>query len=118
MTAFKLSCLAAVSLLSLVSASPCPFGQLVERGEASAEEAAKFYRAREERESAVEEMISEVQKREFDQQEQFYKRQIDLGGLLLGGGLLNGVLQPFTGVLADLDGMKLPTCGCTLSNNS
>lgn len=33
-----------------------------------------------------------------------YKRQLGLGDLDLGGGLLNGVLQPFSGVLQSLDG--------------
>lgn len=107
MVAFKLSCLAAATLLSLISASPCPFGQLVERGEVSAEEAAKFYKAREEREAGVEELMSEHQKRELDRQEQVYRRQLDLGDLPLGGGLLNGVLQPFSGALALLEGMFL-----------
>lgn len=46
--------------------------------------------------------MHDVQKRDFAEQEKFYKRQLDLGELLRG--LLNGVLLPFTGILAKLDG--------------
>ena len=104
MFSFKIVCLSALSIASITLASPCPYGQLAERGELSAEDAAKFYAARAEGSAAVEGMMHEVQKREFAEQEKFYKRQLDLGELLLGGGLLNGILQPFTGLLAALDG--------------
>ena len=104
MGSFKLSYIAATSLIALISASPCPYGQLAERGELSPEDSANFFAARSAGNSVVEDMMHDVQKREFDRQEEFYKRQLDLGSLLLGGGLLNGVLQPFSGVLASLDG--------------
>lgn len=70
-------------------------------------DAAKFFAARAEGSAAVEGMMhsSEIQKREFAEQEKFYKRHLDFGELLLGGGLLNGVLQPFSGVLEKLDSM-------------
>lgn len=103
--AFK--ALAVLSLAIATSASPCPFGDLVERGLLPEADAAKFYEARAEGESAVEAHM--VEKRELEKkaeyvaQEKFYKRQIDLGELLLGGGLLNGLLQPFSGILQDLD---------------
>lgn len=95
--------LIAFSLAALAATSPCPYGQLAERGALAPEDAAKFYAAREAGPSTFD--MHDIQKREFDRQEQYYKRQLDLGELLLGGGLLDGVLQPFTGVLADLDGM-------------
>jgi hypothetical protein len=41
-------------------------------------------------------------KAEEEAQKKFYKRQLNLGELLLGRGLLNGVLQLFSGVLAAL----------------
>jgi hypothetical protein len=96
----------ALTLVSLVSSSPCPFGDLAERGELPEAGAGKFFAARAEGSHAVERMIHEnnIQKRELERQEQYYKRQLDLGELVLGGGLLNGVLQPFTGILKDLDG--------------
>jgi len=90
-----------IALAAAVAASPCPYGQMAERGELSAEDAAKFFKARSEGETFVKRDMVDVTKREeHAAQEQFYKRQI-LGGLLpLGGGLLNGVLQPFTGKLS------------------
>jgi hypothetical protein len=105
MFSFTVRCLAALSIASIVSTSPCPHGELAERGELSEEDAAKFYAARSEGPAAVESMIHENQKREFAAQEQYHKRQLDPGELLLGGGLLNGLLQPYTGILAALDGM-------------
>ena len=70
----------ALSLLSLAiaaSASPCPFGDLAERGLLAPEEAESFYVARSEGESAVKAQIKarEVQKRGFAAQEKYYKRQ-------------------------------------------
>jgi hypothetical protein len=51
-------------------------------------------------------MMAQKRDVEHAKQERVYKRQL-LGGLLpLGGGLLGGVLQPFSGVLA---GLGLPT---------
>ena len=103
MTRFTMKAVALLSLASAISASPCPYGDLAERGLLPREEADKFYAARSEGEAAVESQIRDVQKREHAAQEQYYKRQVDLGELLLGGGLLNGILQPFSGVLAALD---------------
>lgn len=94
---------ALLSLASAISASPCPYGDLAERGLLPRDESDKFFAARAEGEAAVEAQMHEVQKREYVAQEQYYKRQVDLGELLLGGGLLNGVLQPFSGVLKALD---------------
>jgi hypothetical protein len=91
-----LSCLVAVSIVSFSLASPCPYGQLAKRGQLPAAETAKFFEARAAGDTTVEDMIAFVKKREVS------KHQI-LGGIL-GGGLLNGVLQPFTGILAFLDG--------------
>jgi len=95
-----------VALAGMAVASPCPYGQLAERGMLAAEDAAKFFAAREKRSEELDDVaVAEIAKRdaEHEAQEQFYKRQL-LGGVLkLGGGLLGGVLQPFTGVLAALD---------------
>ena len=92
---------------ALVNASPCPFGQMYERGELSDADAAKYLAARHEGNTAIKSMMDahavERQKREFEKQEKVYKRQIDLGQLDLGGGLLGGILQPFSGVLQALD---------------
>ena len=69
-------------------ASPCPYGQMAERGELSAEDAAKFFAARAEGEIFVKRDINahlEAAKRdEYAAQEQFYKRQLGSGGLPLG----------------------------------
>lgn len=101
----KITTLASV-LTSVVSASPCPYGDLAERGLLPKREADKFFAARDLGEASVEHQLKErsedLQKREFDAQEKFYKRQLSLGSLPLGGGLLNGVLQPLTGLLAGL----------------
>jgi hypothetical protein len=111
----KTSAIAAL-LVSIVAASPCPFGDLAERGLLPAADSKKFFAARDLGESEVEHQmrtrsIEELEKRELEKrehaaQEVFYKRQL-LGGLIpLGGGLLNGLLQPLTGVLS---GLGLPT---------
>lgn len=91
-----------LSLASVVIASPCPYGDLAERGLLPKHEADKFYAARAEGEAAVEAQLHK-RKAEHAAQEQYYKRQVSVGDLPLGGGLLNGALQPFTGVLAGLD---------------
>jgi hypothetical protein len=109
MVHFKVQALAAL-LVPLILASPCPYGDMAERGLLPRGEADKFFAARSEGEASVqhemEKRAAEQQKRDFAFQEQYYKRQL-LGGLLnLGGGLLNGVLQPFTGSLA---GLGVPT---------
>ena len=71
-----------IALVAAVAASPCPYGQMAERGELSAEDAAKFFKARSEGETFVKRDMVDVAKREeHAAQEQFYKRQI-LGGLL------------------------------------
>lgn len=107
MASLKLYAFAFLASAALIQASPCPYGQMFERGELSEEDSAKFLAARSEGNTAVKGMMdahqAELQKREFEKQEQIYKRQLGLGGLPLGGGLLGGVLQPFTGVLQDLD---------------
>lgn len=98
--------LTVLSLALAATASPCPYGDLAERGLLPEQEAKNFYAARAEGESAVEAQMKarELEKKaEYEAQEKFYKRQINLGQLLLGGGLLNGILQPFTGVLSGLD---------------
>ncbi|KAH9845157.1 aromatic peroxygenase-like [Teratosphaeria destructans] len=93
-----------LALVGAVAASPCPYGQLAERGELSEADAAKFFAARGEGESAVESQMGlEKRSAEHAAQEQFYKRQVEARQLTLGGGLLTGALQPFTGVLAGLD---------------
>ena len=95
---------------AIVGASPCPFGQMFERGELSDADATNFLAARSEGGAAVKHIVDKhiAEKRvdEYAIQEQVYKRQLGLGLLPLGGGLLNGVLQPLTGVLSALD---LPT---------
>lgn len=104
MVAIKLSALL-LATATLLNASPCPFGQLYEEGKLSEADAAKFLAARSEKESAVETMMAEAEltKREHARQEKVYKRQLLSNLLPLGGGLLNGVLQPFSGTLAELD---------------
>jgi len=104
MVAIKLLALLLASA-TLLNASPCPFGKLYEEGKLSDAEAAQFLAVRSDKEAAVEHMISEVAKRdlEHEKQERIYKRQLLSGLLPLGGGLLGGVLQPFSGVLAGLD---------------
>ena len=91
------------SLASLAASTPCPYGQLAEQGSLSKEDTAKFFAARSEGESAVQSMIKKRQVAEHARQEHYYKRQLSLGDLPLGGGLLAGVLQPFSGVLSALD---------------
>lgn len=94
---------------ALAAASPCPYGQLAESGSLSQEESAKFFAARSEGEAAVEAQMKEVkraEKVEHSRQAKYYKRQLDLGELSLGGGLLGGVLQPLSGVL---EGLDIPT---------
>lgn len=98
---------ALLALAGLVAASPCPYGQLAEGGQLSKREADNFYAARALGEAAVEEQMDEAMKEKRDAehaaQAQFYKRQLEERQLSLGGGLLNGVLQPFTGILSKLD---------------
>lgn len=106
MVSFTLRTLAVLFLTASTQASPCPYGEMAEKGQLSAADSAKFFAARAEGSAAVERDMHEVQKREHADQEKFYKRQIDLGQLLLGGGLLGGVLQPFSGALAKLDSKK------------
>jgi len=96
---------AILSLAAAVIASPCPYGQMAESGQLSKRDADHFYQVRAEGESAVE---AHIKKRELEhshhkRQEEFYSQQMKRGDLPLGGGLLAGVLQPFTGILADLD---------------
>ncbi|EME45937.1 hypothetical protein DOTSEDRAFT_51548 [Dothistroma septosporum NZE10] len=90
-------------LVAGVTSSPCPYGQLAERGALPEAEAENFFAARAEGEAAVEAQMAKVKRAEHAAQAQFYKRQVSLGDLPLGGGLLNGALQPFSGVLKDLD---------------
>jgi hypothetical protein len=93
-----------------IAASPCPYGNLAERGLLPKEEATKFYAARADKEAAVEAQMLEVRetkRAEHAVQEKFYKRQLSVDDLPLGGGLVGGLLQPFSGVLQDLG---LPTC--------
>lgn len=116
MYSLKQTLVASLYLASSALATPCPYGQLAERGQLNEEDSAKFFAARAEGPVVVEEMMHEKVKREHAEQEVFYKRQLDLGELLFGGGLLGGLLQPFTGVLAALDGMTLSTSKCVLTN--
>ena len=95
-----------LSLASAIFASPCPYGQLAERGALSEEGTANFLKARAGGEAAIEAQIKERREAEHAEQEVFYKRQLAAGDLPLGGGLLGGALQPFTGQLKLL---KLPT---------
>jgi len=105
MVAMKISALLLTSA-ALLNASPCPFGKLYEEGKLSGADSAKFLAARSEKEGAVAKMMAEAEltKREHARQEHLYKRQLLDGLIPLGGGLLNGVLQPFTGALQGLDG--------------
>lgn len=103
MGSFKLSCLVAASILAFISASPCPRGQLAERGELPAHEAGEFFKVHADGESEAKHMMDSLQESEIE------GRQLGgiigglVGGLLpMGGGLLNGVLQPLTGVLKNL----------------
>lgn len=93
---------------SAYATSICPFGKLAERGELSEEYAAKYFAARSEGSHAIRELMqAESKKRDSHAaQEKFYKRQVKARQLGLGGGLLNGVLQPLTGILENLG---LPT---------
>lgn len=93
----------ALSIAALAAASPCPYGQLAERGALPEADAANFYAARAEGESAVKEMMHKREAEVHAEQEKFYKRQVALGDLPLGGGLLAGALQPFSGILSKLD---------------
>lgn len=104
MRSFNLHCLAALSLSAFATASPCPYGDLAEKGLLPKREAAEFFAARAEGESAVEAQITarELKQREFAAQADFYKRQLSDGELSLGGGLVDGKLQPFTGMLSGL----------------
>ena len=95
---------ALLTLASVVAASPCPYGALAERGVLPKEEADKFFAARDAKN--FEDIKLAKRDAEHAAQEHFYKRQLDLGDLLNGGGLLGGILQPFTGVLA---GLAVPT---------
>lgn len=104
MVGLRMSALA-LALASIVTSSPCPFGQMHEEGKLNAEDSDSFLKAREFGEDAVENMIhfSKKTKRTPEDQNEYYKRQSTAGLLPLGGGLLNGALQPFTGRLANLD---------------
>ncbi|KAB8343155.1 hypothetical protein FH972_022745 [Carpinus fangiana] len=97
----------ALAAASVVNASPCPFGDMAEKGQLSEEQSAKFFKARAEGHPVIENMMDEhtaaKQKRDFDHQEKYYKRQIEERQLDFGGGLLGGVLQPFSGLLQGLD---------------
>lgn len=77
---------------------------MAERGELSEEQAAQFYKVRAEKEAGVEVMMLEKQKRDFEHQASAYEHMQKRGLLPLGGGLLNGQLQPFTGALSGLAG--------------
>lgn len=118
MALYKLSALTLAALASLANASPCPFGQMYERGELSEGDAAKYLAARDQGDAAVKAMMdehaAEKQKRDFEKQEKVYKRQLGLGQLPLGGGLLGGILQPFTGILQGLDVPTPQPVGVTL----
>ena len=57
MAPIKQFALAFSTLVSLATSSPCPFGQLYERGELSDAEAAKYLAARSEGSAAVESMM-------------------------------------------------------------
>lgn len=77
---------------------------VTERVELTAQDAGKLFKARGDDENQAEYMMGLVPKRQNEE------RQLGgiigglLGGLLpLGGGLLNGVLQPLTGVLQHVD---------------
>ncbi|KAF2168491.1 hypothetical protein M409DRAFT_65447 [Zasmidium cellare ATCC 36951] len=93
----------ALSLAATAMASPCPYGQLAERGALPETEAKNFFVARAEGEAAVEQQMAAVKRAEHEAQAKYYKRQLDLGELPLGGGLLDGVLQSFSGALELLD---------------
>lgn len=110
MTLLKASLLVLAAFACFTNASPCPFGEMFERGELSEADAAKFLAARSEGSAAVKDMMdahaAEKEKRDHAKQHEIYKRQINLGALTLGGGLLGGVLQPFKGILS---GLAVPT---------
>lgn len=98
--------LALLTLAGTILASPCPYGQLAERGELSETEAANFYSARSDGETFTEAQLKSRDlhtRKEHAAQRDFYKRQLAARALPLGGGLLDGVLQPFTGALENLD---------------
>jgi len=105
---FTMKTFAVLSLAAAVIASPCPYGQMAEGGMLSKKDADNFYQVRAEGEAAVEAHIAkrEAEHNHFKRQEEFYTQQVKRGDLPLGGGLVNGLLQPFTGILADLG---LPT---------
>nr|ANZ54410.1 heme-thiolate peroxidase HTP6 [Leptoxyphium fumago] len=92
-----------IALAGSITASPCPYGDMAERGMLSEAEAENFYQARASGETNMPAVTKAKRDAEYARQAHFYKRQLDLGELILGGGLLNGVLQPFSGILKDLD---------------
>lgn len=102
MVAIKVSAILLASA-AIVSASPCPFGKLYESGQLSEADSAKFLAARSEKEAAVEKMMVEKREVKIARGNEWTKRALLDGLLPLGGGLLNGVLQPFSGTLQGLD---------------
>jgi len=97
------SFIAASAFAAIVAASPCPYGQLAERGALPAADAKSFFDSRSEGEAAVKKLMRRSTAETHAAQAEFYKKQMARGELSVGGGLLGGVLQPFTGVLQDLD---------------
>jgi len=107
---------ASIVLPQYVAANPCPFAALHEAGVLNDKEAAAFKVVRNDH-SAAEALLKERDPQnssptispDSGSQDRLLTGLIGPSGQLdlpLGGGLLNGVLQPLTGALADLD---LPT---------
>ncbi|KAL9084904.1 MAG: hypothetical protein Q9165_007857 [Trypethelium subeluteriae] len=104
----KLSSLAlSVNLPHLVASVACPFAELYARGLLSESDAAKFEAVKRDPEAAK--AILELHQRDAEPDPAPQSGGLIgpvIGGILdlpLGGGLLDGVLQPLTGVLAGLD---------------
>lgn len=92
-----------LALAASVAASPCPYGEMAERGMLSDAEAKNFYAARDDGKVEMSAELKVKRDAEHHAQAQYYKRQLELDDLPLGGGLLSGVLQPFSGTLQGLD---------------
>lgn len=97
------SFIAVSALAAIAAASPCPYGQLAERGALPEADAKSFYDSRSEGEAAVKKLMARSTEEVHAAQASFYSKQKARGALNVGGGLLNGALLPFTGVLQDLD---------------
>jgi hypothetical protein len=91
--------------IGLAQGTACPFSLLKRAGILTDADAAKFEAVKRDP-AAAEALFQEYQRQEANEKREPQSSGL-LGGLLgelpLGGGLVNGLLQPLTGVLAALD---------------